>query len=135
MELKVRDILELRNALRGMEGRKESTTDKDGKPTEVMKYFTFDGKTRLALAQNLAAVKAAGAVVDKAMDDLVRQYADGGDKVTPENKVAYLNDLEVLYEESHEVELYPIKVEALKLDTNAIPVPTLAAIGKIIDAE
>jgi len=127
MKLTYKNTLLLRQALNALEGRDKAIEVK-GETHLVRKPFKFAGKTRLKIARNLRACEAAFEDYDAARVGLVRELADGGDRV-PEDKVAAFNNRhEELLQEPAEVALTPLAEEDLNLDDNDIPHGALAVL-------
>jgi len=127
MKLTYKNILILRAALSALDGRDKAVEVK-GETHLVRKPFKFAGKTRLKIARNLRAVEAAFEDYDAARIGLVRELADGGDRV-PDEKVAAFNlRHEELLKEETEVALTSLSESDLNLDDNDIPHGALAVI-------
>jgi hypothetical protein len=126
VEISVKHLLELRNALKVLDGQ----PSEDGK--RVVPY-QFSGGVRLRLARLFRAVKDAAEPVDTTMDNLVRTHAKGADQVSAEDMPAYLADLTELYQQKTELATAISFTESeLALDTNAIPVSVLGVLSDFV---
>lgn len=129
MQLTYKNITLVRAALNALEGREKIAEDK-GQGRVVVKPYKFSGKTRLKIARNLRAVESAFQEYDAARIGLVRELAEGEDKV-PEARLAEFNRRheELLNEEPAEAPAF-VKLEEgeLNLDDNDIPHGALAVL-------
>lgn len=129
MKLPYKSVVTLRAALNALEGR-DKTVEIKGQTQVIVKPFKFSGKARLKIARNLRAIEPAFQEYDTARIGLVRELADGEDRV-PDVRLAEFNRRheELLNEAAaEEVALTKLDEIELNLDDNDIPHGALAVL-------
>ncbi len=108
---------------------------KDG-PREfiVPVYFEFKKGLRGLIADDLTKARAALRDLNDKNNELVRQYARGGDKVADENMQEFAAAQRKLLDSPSGVVMAHIKIDELDLDTNKqITAATLSLLDPILD--
>jgi hypothetical protein len=127
MNINYQNVLTLRAALQALDGI-DQPVEVRGQLQLVKKPFTFSGRCRLKIARNLRAVEDAFQDYDAARIGLVRELANGAEKV-PDELLPRFHTLHFdLLQEDIDVPLTQLTAEELNLDDNQIPHGALAII-------
>ncbi|MBY0255157.1 MAG: hypothetical protein K2X54_27855 [Methylobacterium organophilum] len=132
----VRELGSLHAALRALDGYERVVRDPSGERV-VRAAYTLDGLTRLAIADNMAAIEEVSATFEKARVGLLREHTGGADsfEATPEGEAAaqaFSEAVAPLFELEREIRVVPIPIASLKLDANPIPPSALSALRPIL---
>lgn len=132
----VRELGALHGALRALDGYERVVRDPSGERV-VRVAYTLDGLTRLALADNMAAIEEATASYEKARVGLLREHTGGTETFEPtaEGEAAarvFSEAIAPLLEQPREIAVVPVSVASLKLDANPVPSGVLAALRPIL---
>lgn len=136
LKLKYAQLAELGSALTALDGAQRVVPQGEDKPAAVVfTAYEFSGKTRLAIARNVGALKAPLQAFEDTRQALLKQVSPGA----PE-KVAGDPDLvakfALLWAEATKdpvtVDLTKLSEDELKLDANAVPPSILTALLPIL---
>lgn len=135
-----RDLSNLMRALNALDGTPEVVKTKAGGPDGeeasqvILKPYKFGGKTRLALAKWLSAVKSANENLSKAHDGLVKEMASPAapERVAEENSGKFADAWTAVLAEAASFPLPKVSVDALDPDGNSLPISVLAALDPIL---
>ncbi len=112
-------------SLRSLDGRWEQGYGNDDKPRGmVLVPYKMPAAAKFAVVRNLLSLKSDIEAMDKTVQDIVAQNNGEAQKLVAD-----------FYREDMEIALHKIKVADLKVEENAIPNTTIAALLPILDGE
>jgi len=132
MKIKSGEVIDLLTGLSSLDGYERVV--KDGSNEKVMReFYTLKGGLRLTIAKNMNCLQVLAKAIRDARNGLIREHADGGDRVPPGKMVEYGEQERVLLDTEHEVDLETIRLSELSLDKNPIPVSVIALISPLLE--
>lgn len=133
--LTVAQVAELAQGLAGLDGYVKTVGTGEATKT-VPAAYDFGPQTRWAIAENLAEAKRVLAIFDAAKSAVLKAVSpDGtGEAVDKDPKLSarFSADVRKLLDERKDLELSPIALADLRLETNAIPGSVLANLRPIV---
>ena len=135
IKLKVSDLLALQQGLAAFDGQQKVVPQGDAPAKVVLVPYELPGKTRWAIAQDLAAIAPALKAADEARNALLKQIGGEAGTISSSDTVR-ISKFTAAYNEVLNqvvtVELTKIPSADLKLDANPLPPTVLASLTPII---
>jgi hypothetical protein len=130
-------VQKLLNALQSLDGQPQAVTDAEGRSVVIVKPYTLDFSTRMAIAANMTRLKPLVEQISVVHNGLIKQYSVDGktpDKGTRE--YAQLTEqVTALLKDQAEVDLIMIRPEKLNVDKNQIAGSVLSDLDPVLTKE
>ena len=129
--LTVEQVIMIGNGLAALDGYDDVC--RDGPSEKPCRHpYKFKGAARMTMAMDLAECRRISSAYTSARQDLIRQYAKGGNEVPPEEMSKFADDDKAAREHATDVKLGTIRSADLALDDNPIPPSVLSMIVPIV---
>lgn len=137
MKIRRKDLRDLINALKGLDGRAVDIKTADGKAEVIIKPYDLAGNVRYAAIRMLAAAKAPLEAMETEHAALFAKHAGGASKMeeTHPGLAAFGKDWNAYLAEEVDFTEHRFKAEDLKIEANALPAQLVAALLPVIEGE